>query len=316
MHFFNRQVVLRITALLCCIALYLPALCHAEDATAQAPLLIITDSQEQVHYRGILDSLHNRLGNDFSIRVLNAGQRAEITRHLSKQPTGCVLSIGPLSFDAISQEPPAHCRLALLISKYRFARAPARYRQQSSAIFINQPLERITRVARQTLKRARQAAIIISRDWPETLSFGSSDMDLYIKRIKPGDSVVDTFRQAGRHADFIIALPDDEVYNRSNIKSILLTTYKAKVPLIGYSEALSRAGALISVYTPPQYLGKQAAEWLISNQQQPASQAASAFAAPPRYYRVAINAKVAHSLGTALRDDAVLAQGIREDSDE
>ncbi|MFN2349765.1 MAG: hypothetical protein ABR558_09390, partial [Thioalkalivibrio sp.] len=64
--------------------------------------------------------------------------------------------------------------------------------------------------------------------------------------------VVKAFQQASRENQVILAIPDPRVYNRDTIVGIMLTTYRSGTPLIGYSEALNRAGALVSVFSSPE----------------------------------------------------------------
>ncbi len=126
-------------------------------------------------------------------------------------------------------------------------------------------------------------------------------------RVETGEDVFPALRQTLTHADVLLALPDTLIYNASTLQNILLTTYRARVPMIAFSAAHVRAGALAAVYTTPAQTGRAAAEaarqWL-AGRGMPAVQA-------PREFAVATNPRVATSLGLALDDADQIATDLR-----
>lgn len=250
---------------------------------------IISDTPEQRQHQRIIDTLKQRLGQRASINIVST-QQADLR---PPSESSCLLSLGTAAFETVQQLPNT-CVLSLLIAESRYEKAASHFKKRASAIFINQPIHRITQTTGKLLNDTEQAAIVVSRSWQENLQISdATNTDLYIKRISANDSIVKAFKIASFNADYIIAVPDPEVYNRSNIKNILLTTYKFKVPLIGYSEALSKAGAMISIYTPPELLGIETAEWLLNSRPKKASW--------PKYFQVKINNKVARSIGAKIQ---------------
>ena len=61
-------------------------------------------------------------------------------------------------------------------------------------------------------------------------------------------------------ADVILAMPDPMIFNNGTIHNILLAAYREERPLIGFSPAYVRAGALAAVYSTPQQIAHQIAE--------------------------------------------------------
>lgn len=102
-------------------------------------------------------------------------------------------------------------------------------------------------------------------------------------------------------ADVLLAVADPQVYNGSTIANILLTTYRARVPVLAFSPAYVKAGALLAVYSTPRQIGVQAgmmARAVLQGGAVPVSQY-------PLEFSVALNEHVARSLGMSL-DEAVL----------
>lgn len=282
------------------------------DAYAlQKSLTIITDHQKQAHYQNLISSIQlyaDRLTPIPEIEIIHSSNSALIKNAIANKKT-CIVSMGIQAFNIVSNmnDGPS-CSLSLLISKSQFHAAPKNFQKTSSAIYINQPLQRIIRALQLTLKHAEKASIVLSDEWPGELNLVQTKIDLHIKYLPADASIIQAFRQVSKDTDFVIALPDSNIYNKSNIKNILLTTYKAKVPLIGYSEALSRAGALISIYTPSKQLGKQAIEWF--------SQGQNRTAAEPKYFQVKLNHKVAKSLGVSLKNQTLFSRETWVDDNE
>ena len=92
-------------------------------------------------------------------------------------------------------------------------------------------------------------------------------------------------------------LPDPVAINADTVYGLLLTTYRAGVPVVGFSEGLLNAGALISLFSTAQQQGRQGAD--IAHRVL-AHEAGLPAAQYPRYFSVRVNASVSRSLGLHL----------------
>ena len=110
--------------------------------------------------------------------------------------------------------------------------------------------------------------------------------------------------------DVLLALPDVKIHNRRNVSSILLTTYRNRIPLIGFSSAYVKAGALAAIYSTPENIGDQLAELTV---QLLTADGIMQQVIYPKYFSLSINSRVARSLGLQLQFDSEdLAQLIRD----
>ena len=98
----------------------------------------------------------------------------------------------------------------------------------------------------------------------------------------------------------ILATPDHTVYNSDNIRNIFITTYRRNQPVIGFSVALVKAGALASSYSDIEDINAQVAD-LIADFEVSGKLDAPQF---PKYFGVAVNDDVARSLNIVV-DDSV-----------
>lgn len=125
--------------------------------------------------------------------------------------------------------------------------------------------------------------------------------------------IIDALNTSLENSDVLLAMPDASVYNAKTIKSILLTTYRHKVPVIGFSESFVQAGALAALHSSPEQLGKQAAELIkkhyngepIKNQR-----------LYPKYFDIAINNDVAKSLAITIPDRKSITKKLENKNNE
>jgi ABC-type uncharacterized transport system substrate-binding protein len=91
-------------------------------------------------------------------------------------------------------------------------------------------------------------------------------------------------------------------------QSVFMTSYRFRDPVVGYSESLSRAGALLTVYSTPVQIGRQAAELIeksFDGGKLPAAQW-------PQYFSVSVNEHVARSLDISVPPEAVLMKRVQD----
>ena len=110
------------------------------------------------------------------------------------------------------------------------------------------------------------------------------------------------------NSSVLLALPDPVVYNRYTLPPLLLTTFRYRVPVIGFSEAFVTAGAVAAVYSRPAQIGRQAAEML--------SQPLPVAGIYPRYFDVRFNAAVAQALNLTLPSKAEAVAVLQKAGDE
>jgi hypothetical protein len=98
--------------------------------------------------------------------------------------------------------------------------------------------------------------------------------------------------------DVLLALPDSAVYNTENFRNILLSTYRHKQGVIGFSADMVKAGALATTYSEVEDINAQVAEIV-------ASYVAGGELPPPqfpRYFHTIVNEGVARSLDVEVPD--------------
>jgi len=91
----------------------------------------------------------------------------------------------------------------------------------------------------------------------------NKELLLYITNVNEFENTLNALNNALRKTDVLLALPSPDIYNTRTIKNILLSSYRNRVPVIGFSENFVNAGALAAVYSLPEQIGEKAADTVI-----------------------------------------------------
>ena len=182
-----------------------------------------------------------------------------------------------------------------------------------SALFLDQPLARQLALVRVLLPPLRELGVVYgpgSVARREEVLDAAARFHVFINAHHATSSadIDDAFLTVLRRSEALLALPDSAVFTRYNVQSLLLTSFRLRRPVIGFSESWVRAGALAAVHTTPSQLGEelgaQIAAWLPDRGPLPPS-------GVPDRYTLSVNRQVAFSLGVNLPPDAVLQQRLR-----
>lgn len=202
--------------------------------------------------------------------------------------------------------------LAVLVPKESFdalVLSANESRRSISAIYLDQPYSRQLALIRLAFPARRRVGVLLreqNRLKLEALlaSAKSQKMQVTGELISNTDEIVPSLEHSLAFSDLLLVLPDALLYNKHDIQGVLLTSYHYHVPLIGYSEALVRAGAIMGLYSKPQQIGYQAAE-VASRSLGTANLPASRY---PKYFTVSVNQQVARSLNISVPDEKALQQ--------
>ncbi len=173
--------------------------------------------------------------------------------------------------------------------------------EETSAIYLNQPWDRQLDFIQAALPNRRKIGLLHSPDTHLELaslreSFTERGLTLIAQPVRSAELLFPALDDLLSKTDVLLSIPDNAIYNASNVRNILLTSYRHKVPLIGISQAYVNAGALCAIFSTPEQLAEQTAGALVyfaRNKRLP----------EPEYstlYSIALNHQVAHSLGIVL----------------
>jgi len=268
---------------------------QADDSSVKQILII--KSADNQYYQKTLQVLMQE-HSELNFHVLSLQQIQKEPAQIEQSHLVITLGIKAATF-AIKHNwdiPKIHA----YITRRQFQNVVHEY-SNSTAVLLNQPLERHLRLIK-ILTSVNSIGIINQK--PRQLSaqekFTLQQLKLELKQyhIEPNASPLPALRRLLRENQVLLAQADARIYNRNTLKGILLTAYRRNIPMISYSPAHVKAGALASVYSSPVDIGKHVSELLEKKLHDTETRSAQYQYA--RYFTVATNIKVALSLGIKL----------------
>ena len=221
-------------------------------------------------------------------------------------PGKVIVTLGADAFRLVLTRDPRVPVLAALVPKASYERIlrEANRKPQAgvTALYLDQPFTRRVDLLRLILPDAKRVGVL----WgPESMALQSSlNQAVQTRGLTLESSLVAT--PAGLftglksvldgRAEALLAVADPQVYSSATIANILLATYRAGIPMMAFSPAYVKAGALVAIYASPSQIGTQAgvmARQIVQGNPLPAPQY-------PVDFEIAVNDHVARSLGLNL----------------
>lgn len=175
-------------------------------------------------------------------------------------------------------------------------------------LYLDQPAGHSLALIKALSSRFEDIGIVVdSKDQATVESLQNAAMrlklNLLIEQIFSIDQVGTAINTLLERIDIFLTTPDTNIHNKSTVSNILLSTYRKRVPLIGFSSAYVKAGALAAVYSSPEDIAYQVRDNIIahfSSEQIPLEQQMG------KYFSVLFNTDVARSLGFPIKSESKL----------
>ena len=283
-------------------------------APAATVAVVLSDDSEP--YQEVLAAIQSRLRPENNIVRESPDEFASSDSALTAR---LIITVGVRAAEAVAEKSTKTPVIAVLVPRDWYihggqARLTSDHRP-ATAVFLDQPFFRQLRLVREVLPEASKLGVVLSttQAWQlRELQSQAKALNLSVSDVilGPDQRLVESLEKLLPELDLLLALPDAEVFNRGTAQTIFLTTYRYRVPVVGYSRSLTRAGALVSIFSSPDQIGQQAAELAlkalsIGMVKLPSAQF-------PRYYSISINQHVARSLGLELPAEATLLKRMQE----
>ncbi len=304
MIFFNFSVIK--TGRICLAAVLLLSF---EFALAEPLKLTVVLSEEGGAYLEYSNALAALLANkNVTLSVIDAEK--------TLPSSDLVIAAGMKASLSVTSAKPA-AMLAVLIPKEGFNKLLKEFSAQGksaanafSAIYLDQPYKRQLDLITAVLPHARSIGVLYSTAPAElnrlSALVGARKLEFHERSSVSSSNLYSNLQSLLLSSDVLLALPDAEIYNASTIRNILLATYRNKVPLIGFSSAYVKAGALCAVFSTPEQIARQSLN-IIQEYIETGNLPAAQFA---RDFEISVNEQVAHSLGLNIRSVSQLRSEI------
>jgi ABC-type uncharacterized transport system substrate-binding protein len=284
--------------------LFLMSSAHSGDATSR--VVYVAGSGSAPLDRHLTSLLQKQLGDDISLVALPNGQAAP-SRNTP------IISIGPSAFTRVRQANRSASILAMLVDRSFISAFAERAPGQITGVYYDVPLLRQALIGKVILPYATKIALLATSESAERYESLIDQLPRYnmsarIFLVNDINNLIPTLTRALGYGDFLLAAPDDDIYNPRTIKHILLTAYRRNKIIIGPSQAYVKAGSLASGYAPFSSMAEMAARFVndyFDNGRFPGP-------AYPELYRAELNKQVARSLNIPLADKTEIYKAVQD----
>jgi ABC-type uncharacterized transport system substrate-binding protein len=278
----------------------------AASGAQAAPLVVIVSSDTSAAYLETTQALVGELERmgvaPSKVRSLTVGEWSELVP-LSPQ---LFVTLGAEAANALAKTELRSPVLCTLLPRASFEhalrlggrKASARF----SALYLDQPLSRQIELIHLALPAARRVGVLWGVE-PAAEATAlkalaqAQGLQLVEAAVSSGEPLFPALRQVLDNADVLLAVPNPQVYNSNTVQNILLTSFRAKVPMQAFSPAYVRAGALLSLHVTPAQVGLQAATLANAVLQGKSLPEAAVYS---QDFQVSVNEHIARSFGLIL----------------
>ncbi len=187
------------------------------------------------------------------------------------------------------------------------------HRKNWSTLLIDQPIERQLHLIDATIGQHKKTGVLLgpyTRDLKQTLNKLAIKKKHLIatEQIDNADQLSASLKALSHSTNVLLTLPDPAIYNKSTIRGFLLLAYRKRIPIIGFSQAYVKAGAIAAIYSKPDQISKQVVNitrYFFSN---------GSFKYNKYYpdnFSIALNKNVARSLGIKLTAEKAIIKHIK-----
>lgn len=207
--------------------------------------------------------------------------------------------------------------IAALLPRQNYEKILAEFRRHTgrvTAIYLDQPAGRQAAFLAHLLPGQKRVGMLLSSETRSTAAtyrsaLASAGLKLESEEVESENALLPALNTLLGRVNVLIAVPDNTIYRRNNIKAILITSFRYQRPVIGYSPAFVNAGALAALHTTPPQIARQTAEMIVThgvNLPPPAT---------PSQFAIAINSNVAQALNLNVPDEATLRRALLADKE-
>ncbi len=260
--------------------------------------------------------LYQRFAKAF-MQDLPQGMRVDQLQHaedFDSQKSDLIISVGVRAAYRVAEKT-SQPLLAAMIPSKSYEDLKETRQGGMSAIYLDQPWNRQVEMLHAVMPNRKRIGVLYSE--AQEIAGLRSELarrhgTLIARHLGGKDTLSSDLEEVLSASDVLLAVPDSEIYNANSIINILLSSYRRGIPLVGFSEAYVRAGALCAIFSTPEQLALQTADAAVSYSKTGRLPEAQY----PEQYSIAINRSVASTLGMVIGTDEAIFLQLRKSSED
>ncbi len=218
--------------------------------------IVIVTSAESSYQTRIANSIRENLEADGARSVIVSAEDIGSTHRNGKT---LYIAIGEQAVESLDK----FDSNAIMLRIRNKAVPGTRYNSAQSDLITAQPACRHIKLVKAINSKWHSIGVLSSVESLETAAALTRcairhNINLQVYAITDKSDLMVTLEAAVKNNKALLAIPDPLVYNSYTVKNILLTAYRHRKPVIGFSESFVQAGAVAAAFTPPEGIGDKA----------------------------------------------------------
>ena len=281
------------------------------------PVLIVSSSLNEYTRTTIKLLADSLVEHNITHTVIQAVDKSDY-QDIEFEKYSLVIALNSHSTELALQYSESTPLLGILISRHSHDVLRNKYASKNwSALLLNHPVKRQLLLVETILGKQVNTGTILgpySESLENDLNHAAqiTSTRLTIEKIDITDQLISTLKDITHKSEALLAIPDPVAFNKKTIRGILLLSYRKGVPVFGFSRSYVKAGSVAAIHSEPEQISSQSLK-LIQNFFDSGRFSEKTYL--PEDFSVAINEKVARTLGIKLKPEDVLKQMIKEKED-
>lgn len=297
------------------VALLLCALAFTHQAFAWSNITILTTNDTPA-VNEFIKQLKLEINEQSGIKINLSKSDSGLSINIPKDTL--VIAVGTQALTYAGNLDESTPVIGVLVPKFSYEsilKESNRNPEHFSAIYLDQPFSRQLALIKAIFPNLYSIGVLLG----PVSQFQSNDLqsaaklwniDVIIRLVNKADELQFNLEKLMQTKRLLLAIPDPTIYTRETAQTILLTTYRHQVPVIGFSQSYAKSGAIAAVFSSPKQYASEIANMI---KQLPKDQVVLPSARAARKFSIEINRQVARSLDIQIADDAVIYQQILKD---
>ena len=293
MSFLSRDIYCRVLA-----GLVMLLICTQLTAQSSSNRVVIVKSSDNAYYNQTIETLQKHAGSPIEFDVLLADELNSSTS------ATLFIALGQTAVErvaVIAQDRPV-INAYLTLEQYQQLG-----HERHPTVLLDQPISRYLAFSKFALQVDSIGIMTENR-----ITLDREELDLlenlllttHQYEVNLESKLLPTLRDLLEQDDALLMLPRQSLYNHDSLKGVLMTSYRSRKPVVSYSPAHVRSGALASIYSSPVDIGRHLSILMNHKLQEGSIKGPDMQFA--RYYSIALNFSVASALGLALPSEKQL----------
>ncbi|MFA5081903.1 MAG: ABC transporter substrate binding protein [Hydrogenophilaceae bacterium] len=270
-----------------------------------SPRVVIVLSDSALPYHQVADAFIAALAGKYPVQVKVLGEMRESEIKALNSEKVLIVPVGVRALHTVHGDSRHDAQILSLLVPRAALLLLNDGGVDDAAVYLDQTPARSLAFARLLVPNAKRVGIIMSKEAAMGLRAFVAEavrakLEVVTNTVQEQNDVPSALQTLLPQIDVLLLVPDSLVVNESTVRQILMASYRRRVPVIGFSRGLTNAGAVASLVSGLEEIGRQGG--LLARQWNPVAGTLPA-ARYPGQFEMTFNRQVARSLDITLPID-------------